>query len=368
MDEVRSRRIEALSNLLRENNFRCYLVSPSRELFYLTGIAKEPSERLFLVAVWPDGTLLCLVPELEASWVRDHLGDCMLFAWKENENPYRLVRSLLGAGNASSGAVAISGSLETSHFLRIGEETEGVEFVDGSPLVSKLRAKKDEEELETLRESCRIADRVMQEVPSLLAQYMTEEETARAIMSSFLRKGATQPWVIVASGPNTSYPHHESSGRRISKNEIVMIDTGALYKGYNSDITRTFFLGTPPDEIANVYDVVLRANANATKRAVEGAQARDVDVEARRTILEAGLMEAIKHRTGHGIGLDIHEPPYASDNDTTVLEEGMTFTVEPGLYFDGKYGVRIEDVVAVKAGGAPPEVLTSSPKEFVLQV
>jgi Xaa-Pro dipeptidase len=367
MDEVRTRRIEALSKALKENDLRCYLIPPSKDLYYLTGLAKEPSERLFLVAVWPGGPLLCLAPELEAAWVRDNIGECMLFTWKEGENPYRLVKSLLGGANALGGDVAIGGSLTTSHYLQISAETEDVNFVDGSPLVSKLRAVKDAEELATMEESCKIADSIMAEAPALLLKGLTEGEVARTIMSMFLEKGCTQPWVSVASGPNTSYPHHESSDRKISKGEIAMIDTGALYKGYNSDITRTFFLGSPPDEMVRVYNAVLRANQDAAKKAVEGNEARDVDVAARKVLLEEGMIHAVKHRTGHGIGLDIHEPPYASEVDDTVLEPGMTFTVEPGLYLDGEFGVRIEDVVAVTPGGAPPKILNSASKKFEIR-
>lgn len=366
MDEVRTRRVEALTKSLEENNLRCYLIPPSKDLFYLTGLAKDPSERLFLVAVWPGGTILCLAPELEASWVRDNLGECMLFTWKEGDNPYKLVKSLLGRANALSGPVAIGGTLETSHFLKLSAENKDVEFVDGSPLVSKLRAAKDAEELSLLEKSCKIADAVMKDATALLKKGMTEEQVARGIMALFLEKGTTQPWVSVASGPNSSYPHHESSDRKISKGEIVMIDTGALYKGYNSDITRTFFLGSPPDEMVKAYEAVDRANKAAAKKAVEGAQAGDVDVAARKTLLEEGMIHAVKHRTGHGIGLDIHEPPYASEDDKTVLEAGMTFTVEPGVYFDGKFGVRIEDVVAVTPGGGPPKVMNSAPKDFPL--
>ncbi len=366
MDEVRSRRIESLSKALEEDDLRCFLVPPSKDLYYLTGLAKEPSERLFLVAVWPGGTLLCLAPELEASWVRDNLGDCMLFTWKEGENPYKLVKSLLGKANALSGDVAIGGSLATSHFLKINAEIDDVNFVDGSPFVAKLRATKDDEELKLLEESCKIADSVMGEAPALLKKGGTEQETARAIMAMFLERGAVQPWVSVAGGPNTSYPHHEATDRKISQGDIVMIDTGALYKGYNSDITRTFFLGTPPGEMVKIYDAVMRANHNATMKAVEGGQARDVDVAARKTLLAEGMIHAVKHRTGHGIGLDIHEPPYASEADETVLEAGMTFTVEPGLYLDGKFGVRIEDVVAITPGGGPPKVMNSAPKKFEL--
>lgn len=367
MDEVRERRIEALSKALKDNDLRCYLIPPSRDLYYLTGMAKEPSERLFLIAVWPGSPLLCLVPELEANWVRDHLGECMLFTWKEGENPYRKVKSLLGGANALSGAVAIGGTLTTSHFLKLSAEIDDVTFVDGGPLVSALRAVKDDEELKLLEESCAIADSVMDKARAFLKKGMTEEEVARAIMSLFLERGATQPWVSVASGPNTSYPHHESSDRKIKRGDIVMIDTGALYKGYNSDITRTFFLGTPPDKMINVYEAVDHANREATKKAVEGGQARDVDLAARKLLLEEGMIHAVKHRTGHGIGLDIHEPPYASEDDDTVLEAGMTFTVEPGLYLDGEFGVRIEDVVAVTPGGGPPKVLNSMPKKFKLE-
>jgi Xaa-Pro aminopeptidase len=368
MEEAIGRRIEQLTQSLVDNDLRCYLIPPSPDLYYFTGLAKEQSERLFLAAVWPGGPLLCLVPEMEASWVRDNVSECILFTWKEGENPYRLVRNLLGACNAMSGSVAIGGSLSTMHFLRLTAEVDDVTFVDGSPLTAVLRAAKGPEEVDALRASCKIADEVMEVVPSLIVPGVKEEEIAGKILSLFLQKGASQPWVSVASGPNSSYPHHESGEREISKGDVVMVDTGALYKGYNSDITRTFCLGPLPEEVVSAYDAILKAQNAAFKQSIEGVAIREVDVAARKALLEEGLLQHVLHRTGHGIGLEIHEPPYVSDVDQTRLEPGMSFTIEPGVYFEGQFGIRTEDVVVVSEGGAPPKILNSAPKKPELPV
>jgi Xaa-Pro aminopeptidase len=367
MDQAISRRIEQLKQLLADDDLRCYLIPPSPDLYYLTGLVKEQSERLFLAAVWPGGPLLFLVPELESAWVRDNVGECILFTWKEGENPYRLAKNLLGACNAASGRVAVGGALSTMHFLRLTSEVGDVTFVDGSPMTSVLRAVKGPDEQDALKASSKIADEVMAEVPSLIAPGVTEKQIAGTILSLFLKKGATQPWVIVASGPNASYPHHESGERKIADGDVVMVDTGALYKGYNSDITRTFCLGPPPKEVVHAYDAILHAQEAAFKRAIEGVPVREVDVAARKALLEEGLLQHVLHRTGHGIGLEIHEPPYASDVDETILEPGMAFTVEPGVYFEGRFGIRTEDVVIVSEGGAPPQILNSSPKKLELR-
>ena len=147
-----------------------------------------------------------------------------------------------------------------------------------------------------------------------------------------------------------------------------MVDTGAIYKGYNSDITRTFYLGPPPKEVVSAYDAILHAQEAAFKQAVEGVAVREVDVAARKALLEEGLLQHVLHRTGHGIGLEIHEPPYVSDTDETRLEAGMSFTIEPGVYFEGRFGIRTEDVVVVSGGGDPPKILNSAPKKLELQV
>jgi Xaa-Pro aminopeptidase len=368
MNEALSRRIEQLTQSLAENDLRCYLIPPSPDLFYFTGLAKEQSERLFLAAVWPGGPLLCLVPELEANWVRDNVSECILFTWKEGENPYRLVRNLLGACNAMSGRVAIGGSLSTMHFLRLTAEIDDVTFVDATPLTATLRAAKGPEEVDALQASSGIADEVMDVIPSLLVPGVREEEVAGKILALFLEKGAVQPWVSVASGPNASYPHHESGDRKICKDEVVMVDTGATYKGYNSDITRTFYLGSPPKEVVRAYDAILHAQEAAFKQSVEGVVIREVDIAARKALLEEGLLQHVLHRTGHGIGLEIHEPPYVSDVDETRLEPGMSFTIEPGVYFEGQFGIRTEDVVVVSEGGAPPKILNRSPQKLELPV
>lgn len=368
MKEAISRRIEQLTQSLVENDLPCYLIPPSPDLYYFTGLAKEQSERLFLAAVWPGGPLLCLVPEMEANWVRDNVSECILFTWKEGENPYRLVRNLLGACNALTGRVAIGGSLSTMHFLRLTSEVDDVSFVDGSPLTAALRAVKGPEEVDALQASCKIADDVMDVVPSLIAPGVKEEEIAGKILALFLQKGAVQPWVSVASGPNASYPHHESGERKIARGDVVMIDTGAVYKGYNSDITRTFSLGPPSKEVVRAYDAILHAQEAAFKHAVEGVAVREVDVAARKALLEEGMLQHVLHRTGHGIGLEIHEPPYVSDVDETRLEPGMSFTVEPGIYFEGRFGIRTEDVVVVSGEGAPPKILNSAPKKLELEV
>jgi Xaa-Pro dipeptidase len=368
MEKAITRRIEQLRQSLIENDLPCYLIPPSPDLFYFTGLAKEQSERLFLAAVWPGGPLLFLVPELEASWVRDNVSECILFTWKEGENPYKLVKNLLGACNALTGRVAVGGALSTMHFLRLTEEVAGVTFVDGTPLTAVQRAAKGPEEVEALHESCKIADEIMGVVPSLIKQGVTEKQIAGKILSLFLEKGAVQPWVSVASGPNSSYPHHESGERVISKGDVVMVDTGGIYKGYNSDITRTFFLGPPPEEFLRAYDVILSAQNAAFKQAVEGVVIREVDVAARKAILEKGMLQHVLHRTGHGIGLEVHEPPYVSDVDETRLEPGMSFTIEPGVYFEGEFGIRTEDVVVVSEGKAPPKILNSAPKKPELPV
>jgi Xaa-Pro aminopeptidase len=181
---------------------------------------------------------------------------------------------------------------------------------------------------------------------------MSERELERFIFQRFEALGDTEPWAIVASGPNSASPHHHSGDRLIAADEVLLLDLGATTRGYRSDITRTFFLGEPSRQVLRVYEVVNAARTAGILAAKSGAPAESVDAAARAIIESAGLGEHFTHRTGHGLGLEIHEEPYLVGGNTLTLEEGMVHSVEPGVYLPGRFGVRLEDIVVVGEGGA----------------
>ncbi|MGH7731717.1 MAG: M24 family metallopeptidase, partial [Candidatus Eiseniibacteriota bacterium] len=207
-------------------------------------------------------------------------------------------------------------------------------------------------ELVALRIAGANADRVMAETTATLRPGLSEREVARFILERFDALGDQDAWAIVAAGPNSALPHHMTSARPLAEGEPVMLDLGAFHEGYGSDITRTFWLGTPPSEFERVYDVVNEARAAGIAAVRAGVPAALVDAAARGVIERAGHGPRFIHRTGHGVGLEIHEPPYLVAGNDALLAAGMVHSVEPGIYLPGRFGVRLEDLVVVETGGA----------------
>jgi Xaa-Pro aminopeptidase len=253
---------------------------------------------------------------------------------------------------AGAARIAVADRVWGIHLLGLQRELPGADFSPASPVMARLRAVKDDHELEALRRAGRAADETFRQVVSMSFQGRKEEDVARDLAELLVRNGhARADFTIVASGPNAASPHHEPGGRTILPRDAVVMDFGGELAGYLSDTTRTVVVTEPPDGFEEVYAAVQEAQAAAVEVVKPGLVAQDVDRTARTIIGAAGFAERFIHRTGHGIGLELHEPPYMVEGDETVLEQGMTFSVEPGIYLEGRFGVRIEDIVAVTPDG-----------------
>ena len=250
---------------------------------------------------------------------------------------------------------------------RIEQAAPGCRFVATEPWMPKLRMSKDETELSNMRRAVEIAERALQRIlrERAVQPGRTELEVASALRVAMLQEGgqgeAFSP--IVVSGPNSAMPHASPTNRALTDGDLVTIDWGAVYGGYCSDITRTFVLGTPSPERERMQEIVLAANQAGRLAVRPGRPAQEIDREARRIINQAGYGEFFVHRTGHGLGLETHEPPYIVEGNLELLEAGMTFTVEPGVYVPGLGGIRIEDDVLVTHQGV--ETLTSLPRDLL---
>jgi Xaa-Pro aminopeptidase len=347
--EIASRDLEAL------------VVSPSPDLAYLTGYDPMPLERPTLLVLRPNREPVMLVPELEralaaASPVGEHLE---LVVWRDGSDPYEAAaRLLVGADR-----IAVADRLWATHLLGLQRELPGAAFSPASPVMGRLRAVKDEHELGALRRAGRAADETFRQVVSMSFQGRSEEDVANDLAELLVRNGhARADFTIVASGPNAASPHHEPGGRTILPHDAVVMDFGGELAGYFSDTTRTVVVADPPEGFEQAYAAVQEAQAAAVDAVRPGLEAQEVDRAARTIIDAAGYGERFIHRTGHGIGLEVHEPPYMVEGDRTVLEPGMTFSVEPGVYLEGRFGIRIEDIVAVTADGV--ERLNRSTREL----
>jgi Xaa-Pro aminopeptidase len=215
---------------------------------------------------------------------------------------------------------------------------------------------KDAAEIDALRKAGAAIDRVHERVPEFLAPGRTEADVAADIAKAIVDEGHSNvAFIIVGSGPHGADPHHECSDRVLQVGDIVVVDIGGTYEpGYHSDCTRTYSIGEPNAEVAQQYSILKRAQHSAVAAVRPGATAEHVDAAAREVLAQAGLADAFVHRTGHGIGLSVHEEPYIVGGNKLPLAEGMAFSVEPGIYFPGRWGARIEDIVVVGSDGAEP--------------
>lgn len=352
--EVYARRLAAAARGAAHAGLAGLVITPGYDLRYLTGSRAETFERLTALVVPSDGAPTVVLPRLElaalhGSAVAD-LG-VAVHDWVDGQDPYRMVRDALGG----SGPFAVTDSMPALHLLPLADAL-GCVPVLATGVLAGLRMIKDAAEIEVLRAAGAAIDRVHALVPGLLRPGRTEAEVAADITEAIVAEGHSEAaFVIVGSGPHGADPHHGCSDRLLRAGDIVVVDIGGpMAPGYNSDCTRTYSLGEPDPVIAAQYAVLQRAQAAAVAAVRPGVTAERVDATARDLLAEAGLAEYFVHRTGHGIGLSVHEEPYIVAGNTLPLSEGMAFSVEPGVYFPGRWGARIEDIVIVTADGAEP--------------
>ena len=323
------------------------LLSIGADLPYFTGYIAMPLERLTMLVLGPDREPILVVPQLEAPRVEP--GPFGLRPWSETEDPLAIVAEMcLGAKT-----IAIGDQTWSVFMVGLQARLPRAAFRSATPITRTLRAKKDPRELEFLRRAAAGADRVSARLAGLRFSGHTEQEISRLVTRMTLEEDHDQAlfW-IVASGPNGASPHHEPTDRVIEPGDLVVVDFGGRHRGYCSDTTRTFSVGEPDAQQVEVHAAVRAAQEAATAAVVPGVRAEEIDQIARRTINDAGYGEYFIHRTGHGIGLEGHEHPYLVEGNSEKLEPGMCFSIEPGIYLPGRFGVRIEDIVTVTDVGA----------------
>ncbi|ASI99873.1 M24 family metallopeptidase [Thermococcus celer] len=353
-------RLHKLVSLMREGNFDGALISPGTNLYYLTGLTvHEAGERPTILAVNADGDYGLLAPSL----YENVIGDFPVTFWRDGENPYEKLAWILAELHLSGGRILVEDTMRADWLINV-MKLGPFEFHPLSSLVRELRMRKDAKEIERMKHAAKVVDRVFEELLSWDLVGMRERELALKMEMTIreLSDGISFP-PIVASGENAANPHHEPGDRRLRRGDMVILDYGARWKGYCSDITRTIAIGRPDERLVGIYETVKEAQERAYRTVREGIPAREIDRAARETIAEAGYGRYFTHRTGHGLGLDVHEEPYIGPDGEVVLGEGMTFTIEPGIYVPGLGGVRIEDDVAVQEGRG--RRLTRAERELV---
>jgi D-alanyl-D-alanine dipeptidase len=334
---------------MKEAGIDLLLVAPSADLRYLTGYARGASERPTLLALRPSLDPAIAVPELEAAGA-EQIAGVRVVTYSETDNPYAVLSSALGfsPGGVQPLRIAISPQMWAEFLLRL-QETFDAAFVSAVPLLGRLRSVKGPDELELLERAASAVDAAVVQVVQSPFAGRTERQIADEINTWLRNEGVevAQWGPIVASGPNAASPHHLTGDREIREGDAVILDFGCTHEGYQADITRTVHVGEPNDEFRRVYQVVQDAQQAGVEAARKGVAAQAVDRAARRLIDDAGYGEFFVHRTGHGLGLDVHEEPYIVEGNQLPLQAGMVHSVEPGIYLPGRFGVRIEDIVVV---------------------
>jgi Xaa-Pro aminopeptidase len=352
--EVYRRRVAAATAATAKAGLAGLVITPGYDLRYLIGSRAQTFERLTALVLPVAGEPTIVVPRLElASLKQSAVADLGVTVrdWVDGDDPYALVAAAVGGAPA---ATAVTDSMPALHLLPLADVLGAVPVL-ATDVLRELRMVKDAAEVDALRKAGAAIDRVHARVPEFLTPGRTEADVAADIAEAIVAEGHTEvAFVIVGSGPHGADPHHEFSDREIRVGDIVVVDIGGPYApGYNSDSTRTYSIGEPSPEVAQQYSVLQRAQQAAVAAVRPGVTAEQVDAAARDVLAAAGLAEYFVHRTGHGIGLSVHEEPYIVAGNDLPLQAGMAFSIEPGIYFPGQWGARIEDIVVGAEDGAP---------------
>ncbi|MCB1446910.1 MAG: M24 family metallopeptidase [Rhizobiaceae bacterium] len=362
MNEQTARRLAALRARMKETGTGLVAIAPGSHMDWVLGFHPHPDERPCLLLVGPEKEGF-LMPALNAEGTRETT-DIAFHCWADDAGPDAALTEALEAISATSpGLVALDETMRADFALLLLDALPADTRRAFTPdTLGALRMCKDAGEYGKLKMNAAIADRAMQAAFGALRPGMSELELADVIKGHFLSEGASPQFWIVGAGGNGAFPHHATGDRVIREGDAIVIDIGGRKQGFPSDMTRMAVVGQPPEGYGQIHSIVEKAVQAALKAARPGARARDVDAAARGVIADAGYGDYFVHRTGHGLGIDIHEPPYITAASDVVLEAGMVFSIEPGIYLPGRFGIRLEEIVILREDG--PEILSGLPRDL----
>jgi len=356
---MKKERLNNFINLMEENNVYQSIITSTPSVFYFLNEWIEPGERLLALYINLSGEIKLIINEMfKVTSVDKNL----MLTYSDSDNPINILANVLIDGKT----IGIDEKMQAGFLLELLNLRHSFSFKNISPLIAKLRMIKDDEEINYMKFSSEINDKTMGKVINVIPEMLSERLLAKAVKNIFEREGADnvsfEP--IVAYGANSSNPHHVPDSTNIKDGDAVVLDIGCIKNHYCSDMTRTVFFGNPINTFKKIYEIVLEANLKAIDSVKPGVKACEVDKVAREVITKHGYGDYFIHRTGHGVGIEIHEMPYISSNSDVVLEPGMIISVEPGIYLPNIGGVRIEDLVLVTKKGC--KILNHYPKDFTI--
>ena len=354
-------KINSLRARMKDNDVDLVALGPGTHMNWLLGFNPYPDERPCLLLIGKEKEAF-LMPSVNAEDARKRT-DIEITSWKDEDGPDQALKdALLYIGESTAKHIAIDEAMRSHFALIVIEALPNPTYEFTTSTIGALRMRKDQTEFINLKENALIDDRAMQAGFAAIKEGVTELEIGEAINKHFISEGAKPQFCIVGSGPNGAFPHHHTGDRKVKYGDAVLIDIGGRKGTFPSDMTRMSVLGEPPEGYLEIHAIVERAVQAAMAAAKPGVMAKDVDAAARGVITEAGYGEFFVHRTGHGLGIDIHEPPYITATSEVILDEGMVFSIEPGIYLQGRFGVRLEEIVILRADG--PEILSELTREL----
>jgi len=360
-------RMEKIKNAMIKQGIDVFLAGPSSNLFYLTGYGVCPDERLLLL-VLPKSNEPFIIANLLYKEQVIPLPVKKQVYWKDGEDPFGILKTEIEKQHIGTKVIALEPQIPSLFSLPLHGLFSESQFVLGSSLTDPVRQCKDESELTLIRHACRESDRALAALIDKGVYWLGKSEIDfyRELSAEFDRSCLTSFGASVQVGANAAIPHYNTGKTPIKNGNCLLVDFWGRCQGYYTDCTRTFHFGEPESEFKAIYAIVLEAHLAAEAKARAGNTLEDVDSAARSVIEKHGYGEYFTHRTGHGIGIDVHEGDSVNQGVKTVLEPGMVFSIEPGIYLPGRFGVRIENLVAIRENGV--EVLHNFPRELKTMV
>jgi Xaa-Pro dipeptidase len=355
--------VDKIVALMSAENIDAILICPSDEMKYLTGFSPMMCERFQGLFIKSDGDYFYLCNLLYKGEIQNALKDVKVATWFDGDGMADAVSKILEGEGLLGKTIGVNSTAPAFSTVEIAARS-GIKFVNAKPLLEEMRVIKSDQEIDALRLSASITDNVFTDVIEFIKPGIKEADINDFLAAEMIRRGGDKPWALVASGPNSSYPHYLGRDRVIGRQDVVLLDFGCSYNDMYSDMSRMVFVGDASDEQREVYDICRKATEAGEVACFEGAFIPDIDKVSRDIITAAGYGEYFVNRLGHGIGYMLHEAPDIKASNPRKLEKGMCFSIEPGINLPGKYGMRVEDIVAITSNGT--EILNKSTHEMII--